>query len=522
MKHRNNKPRHVELSTSTETDSDVDPNEPSNGDDSGEVDVITDDIIFPGLILNDDYVLLKKIGYGNNAGVWMTYSITMKSYFAMKIQDHECYDDGCREIKILKNINLYIEKNKNINTYCVNMLDCFKYSETKDDGVVFVCSVYELYAGSVDKLITSGIYKYGLPIPVVKRITKQLLTSLDMLHTKLNVIHADIKPENILIKGTPPGHMKIIDTFEGCMFQQKYDKLIEKYGKDINVFNEKRNVLAMVCVAHLESISDPFLCEPATLSEEDEDSGSCIEGSEDEFSEDGSYSSASSENSDDIPKLNTRRQSICDLVEHLDCRYMVSLEKIYDHESILNNKNESKDTNIIINDKYVNNCQIAITDFGNSYFYDRRTKDEIQDRLYRAPEVILDFNYGYACDIWSVGCVVFELLTGFPLFEPNLEPLTKDIHHLYLMEKMLGPLPLSMKRKSKRSKFLFNSKKNYHIKNIEPFKQITLKTRLINQFLFTKSDATACSEFILSLLKYSPATRGTPKSILEHSWLANV
>ena len=96
-----------------------------------------------------------------------------------------------------------------------------------------------------------------------------------------------------------------------------------------------------------------------------------------------------------------------------------------------------------------------MADFGNCKSIDHERFD-IQTRYYRAPEIVLDLTYGYSCDIWSLGCVIFELLTGFPLFEPNEEPLNKDIHHVYLFEKLLGPIPFTMKKKSKRSKFLFD------------------------------------------------------------------
>ena len=486
--------------------------------------IITDEIIFPGLMLNDDYVLLKKIGYGNNAGVWMAYRISTKSYFAIKIQDHECYDDGCREIKILKKINEFIGKNNDVETYCVNMFDCFKYSEQKDDGIVFVCSVYDLYAGSIDTLITTGIYKYGLPIPVVKKITKQLLISLDVLHNKLNIVHTDIKPENILLKGIPIGHKKIIETFEKSKFQEQYNKLQKKHCKNPDALLDKIKLLAIECVAGLDDIQDPFLCRPQTLSDEEDDSGSIISGEEDDF-EDGSNESSSEESSEEETQqcfnLN-RRQSVDDLVEHLYSKEKHDLEEYYDFVSVLNNKNTTTDTKKIINDDCVYNCEIAITDFGNSYFYEKRTKHEIQDRRYRAPEVVMAFNYGYACDMWSVGCLVFELLTGFTLFAPYDEPLTKDIHHMYLMESMLGPIPVKMKKTSKRQKFLFNHKNKFNIKGVEKIDRISIKERLIKQFLFSEPDADDCSNFILMMLKYNPPSRGTAKSMLTHKWLTNV
>ncbi|EIM86297.1 kinase-like protein [Stereum hirsutum FP-91666 SS1] len=37
----------------------------------------------------------------------------------------------------------------------------------------------------------------------------------------------------------------------------------------------------------------------------------------------------------------------------------------------------------------------------------------------RAPELMLDVSYGTKVDVWAVGCLVFELLTGESLFDPK-------------------------------------------------------------------------------------------------------
>jgi len=39
-----------------------------------------------------------------------------------------------------------------------------------------------------------------------------------------------------------------------------------------------------------------------------------------------------------------------------------------------------------------------------------------QSRFYRSPEVILGLHYGCEIDMWSFGCILAELLTGYPLF----------------------------------------------------------------------------------------------------------
>lgn len=45
----------------------------------------------------------------------------------------------------------------------------------------------------------------------------------------------------------------------------------------------------------------------------------------------------------------------------------------------------------------------------------------IQSRFYRSPEVILGHPYSMAIDMWSLGCILVELYTGFPLFPGESE-----------------------------------------------------------------------------------------------------
>jgi len=59
---------------------------------------------------------------------------------------------------------------------------------------------------------------------------------------------------------------------------------------------------------------------------------------------------------------------------------------------------------------------LQVIDFGSSCYDHQRIYTYIQSRFYRAPEVIFGARYGVAIDMWSLGCIIAELLTGRPLF----------------------------------------------------------------------------------------------------------
>ncbi len=44
-------------------------------------------------------------------------------------------------------------------------------------------------------------YDYrGIPVPVVRRLTRQILVALDYIHSGPRIIHTDLKPENVMLR----------------------------------------------------------------------------------------------------------------------------------------------------------------------------------------------------------------------------------------------------------------------------------------------------------------------------------
>lgn len=58
----------------------------------------------------------------------------------------------------------------------------------------------------------------------------------------------------------------------------------------------------------------------------------------------------------------------------------------------------------------------------------------VSTRWYRAPELLVgDAIYNESIDVWAVGCIFAEILTGLPLF-----PGDSDLHTLQLILETIG------------------------------------------------------------------------------------
>jgi serum/glucocorticoid-regulated kinase 2 len=67
---------------------------------------------------------------------------------------------------------------------------------------------------------------------------------------------------------------------------------------------------------------------------------------------------------------------------------------------------------------------LRLSDFGLSK---QLIKDELAKTIcgtkdYLAPEVLRGSGYGFTCDLWGLGCLIYEMLTGFPPFYHHSSP----------------------------------------------------------------------------------------------------
>jgi len=89
-----------------------------------------------------------------------------------------------------------------------------------------------------------------------------------------------------------------------------------------------------------------------------------------------------------------------------------------------------KPSNLAVNE----DCELKILDFGLARQEDDTMTGYVATRWYRAPEIMLNWmHYNSAVDIWSVGCIMGEMLSGKPIF-----PGTDHIDQLMRIMSLVG------------------------------------------------------------------------------------
>ena len=89
-----------------------------------------------------------------------------------------------------------------------------------------------------------------------------------------------------------------------------------------------------------------------------------------------------------------------------------------------------------IDSKYISN-DIVLIDYGLSFSLDNPPSWLGTITNYRAPEAVFDSQVSNACDIWALGCIIYELFTGVDLFQHD-----KSIYRvLSRMVPILGLFP---------------------------------------------------------------------------------
>lgn len=143
------------------------------------------------------YTVVRKLGWGHFSTVWLSRDNTTGKHVALKVVRSAAHytETALDEIKLLNKVvqaNIDHPGRKHV----VSLLDSFNH---KGPHGLHVCMVFEVLGENLLGLIKRWNHR-GIPMPLVKQITKQVLLGLDYLHRECGIIHTDLKPENVLIE----------------------------------------------------------------------------------------------------------------------------------------------------------------------------------------------------------------------------------------------------------------------------------------------------------------------------------
>lgn len=348
------------------------------------------------------YTVLSKLGWGHFSTVWLAKDSIDNATVALKIVKSERHytEAALDEIKLLQVINKEKIKIKENSSHfpVVILLDNFFLEGPHGNHV---CMVFEVLGDNLLALLRRTNNHMGLDLPLVKRITRQVLEGIDFLHNKCQIIHTDIKPENILLVSS---------------------KNIETHLNDLKITDNNGNN-----------------CNEGNVSSED--------------------------------------------------------------ESLIS---------------------VKIADLGNACWVDKHFTEDIQTRQYRAPEVIIGTSYSKPADIWSVACLVFELVTGDFLFSPKSSShFPKDEDHLAQILELLGRGDgrgrIFLSQAGTYSPEFFNKRGEFrHIRDLDYW---PLDLVLKEKYRLDPNVIDLLVSFLLPMLEINPTKRITASEALKHSFL---
>ncbi|MEN2498054.1 MAG: Mitogen-activated protein kinase 10 [Marteilia pararefringens] len=156
---------------------------------------------------------------------------------------------------------------------------------------------------------------------------------------------------------------------------------------------------------------------------------------------------------------------------------------MHDHHII---HRDLKPANIVI----YTNCHVKILDFGLSRTTDIKMTPYVVTRYYRAPEIIFGMEYNEKVDLWSVGCILGELLIDKILLCGK-----SSLHQWMLIVELLGiPSDEFFKKMPPKLESMVKSK-------TKTYDSVGQFDKVFNEERMQRGDSDAESKYCLQLLR---------------------
>lgn len=196
------------------------------------------------------------MGWGHFSTVWLAKDLKHNTFVALKVQKSASHylEAAYDEVEILdviaknaeneewiKSLLHYYEKEPEklaqgtVSDHCHNVMLLNSFMHEGPNGRHFIM-VFEILGVNLLEIMKRFDYK-GIPVPLVRRLARQILMGLDYLHRICRIIHTDLKPENVIVSLTQVELEEIMK--KGCL--STVNKTIKTEGSTAAVLGPSMN-----------------------------------------------------------------------------------------------------------------------------------------------------------------------------------------------------------------------------------------------------------------------------------------
>lgn len=453
-------------------------------------------------------------------------------------------------------------------TGVVTLIDYFEHCGPHGKHV---CMVFEVMGPNVLALIKRYNFK-GIPLDIVRKVSTHTLIGLDYLHRICGIIHTDLKPENVLVgcpRGVPVnkqgmplvGHVEAnpeqtmmmlqgeevkneLQTQKGSVLNDSREANDEALKKVQQVITQPSGFVSAAAQAAATAAADAA-AECTAKDEAAAQKGICLKGPPfmrpflkpsrsdptllSSYGDDmvllskPLYNHAKAEERPckesaamAVPRAASDRQSQAAAHAAEAAAAAAKAGHLPERTAFIDQKVLDDVVQLDLFDHP--GVAYKVADLGNACWTERHFSDDIQTRQYRSPETIINASYDTSADVWSLACMIFELVTGDYLFDPKAsEEYPRDEDHLALFIELLGPMPPALVARGRRSSTYFN--RRCELRHIKSLRYWGLSEVLQQKYHMHPVEARNFASFLLPMLKLMPEERVSARAALEHPWL---
>ncbi|KAI9728611.1 MAG: hypothetical protein M1828_002717 [Chrysothrix sp. TS-e1954] len=461
----------------------------------------------------DQYRVLRKLGYGSYSTAWLARDERNHRYVALKVI-------AAAPTSVQRELKVYdrLRKAKQSNGSSLRVPDLLDRFEHQGPNGRHQCVCFEVLGPSVATLMNNYTDMYGYdnrksacPVWLARSIIKQLLQGVHAIHEQ-NLAHGDLQPGNILTvldnidtvseedttKPEPPiwagWHTPLplpsrVEAEQDCLLTSPTDAKKDFALPEALLSSDAAREHPSDGGTSLASDSRVIIEEPPN-DDHTNDSNALVEEAD--------------EDDPDEPRL-TAPVIRCDGQQDNSAPRYLYLEQPLTSFA-----------------KFEPGVTFKISDFGAAM---------------RAPELVFNFPFDQRSDIWSFGCLTFEILTMTKLFNIfTFGPLCldqSDDDHLVQMHCVLGSMPGPQNTGWVRRGRYIGPDEEVIRTNVEdgdvPENGEMYKERPLDQYFreeridgISDEEATQILAFLRRCLQYGPDDRATAADLLKDPWMQSI